>query len=552
MVTNIINRLGQFIVSIILLLLALLWNIGQGLAYSPPIGIPNPWIAPDVATKARPDPWTSEQAGYYYVNYQTGTDSGRAYGTPTAPRRTIPTILAAGSYVEVHGTYSKLDSGSIIINPQGTATNPVWIVGIEGDEPTFTGGKVFLYGSYCYVDNIKVVHNFQIGTPTTGYQTDYIMIRNSEVTGYSTGKIGGIHIAGSSANHISNVIVYNNYVHDIGDIFASTDVDDHSITCLQFVNHAWILDNTVHTGGGTGIALGGTTVDHTYTESSYLYVGRNHVYNVLQAGVATKYSNHVIISENHVHDIIDSSWSPSKGIGFQYRPHNTWVIFNKIHGQRYGVRGASTDSVVPLNIYIIGNQIYDITGFEPDTSTWHEAGIALQGGINRYILNNTIYNVDAGINGSSTEGNYIMENNIISNVRSSNGNHVWIEYRSSVSELKNSIIHQSGFTEKIKWGSNLYNGLLAFQTATGKGENSNNNDPLFYDTKSLDFHLQSSSPAIDSGVLHEVYTTFFKTYGLSIQKDANNISRPIGEGMDIGAYEFTDSIVPKIMNIVIP
>lgn len=79
-------------------------------AYDLPMGIPDPepyWEGTqsplDDPPPARPSPWSSEVPGYYYVNNETGTDSARPYGTPSAPRATIPTTLGAGSYVEVHG-----------------------------------------------------------------------------------------------------------------------------------------------------------------------------------------------------------------------------------------------------------------------------------------------------------------------------------------------------------------------------------------------------------------------------------------------------------------
>jgi hypothetical protein len=42
---------------------------------------------------------------FYYINYQTGTDTERIYGTPVAPRKTIPNPISADSYVEVAGDF---------------------------------------------------------------------------------------------------------------------------------------------------------------------------------------------------------------------------------------------------------------------------------------------------------------------------------------------------------------------------------------------------------------------------------------------------------------
>lgn len=53
-----------------------------------------------------------------------------------------------------------------------------------------------------------------------------------------------------------------------------------------------------------------------------------------------------------------------------------------------------------------------------------------------------------------------------------------------------------------------------------------NEDPMFVNTTSLDFHLQPGSPAIDAGVMTPVIT-----------QDKDGASRPQGAGYDIGCYE---------------
>jgi hypothetical protein len=53
--------------------------------------------------------------------------------------------------------------------------------------------------------------------------------------------------------------------------------------------------------------------------------------------------------------------------------------------------------------------------------------------------------------------------------------------------------------------------------------------------------LQSSSSAIDNGALSAAYQKFYDQYKIDISKDINGISRPIGAGWDIGAYEYKSS-----------
>jgi len=117
------------------------------LAYDMPRGIPDPGFGLDEVKPVRPSNWTSEQAGYYYVEDTGGCSNSRTYGYPGAPRCYIPDPIPAGSYVEVHGTYNHTVGGTTLIHGEGTANSPVWIVG-ESDQvrPTFTENTI-LYGS---------------------------------------------------------------------------------------------------------------------------------------------------------------------------------------------------------------------------------------------------------------------------------------------------------------------------------------------------------------------------------------------------------------------
>jgi hypothetical protein len=70
-------------------------------------------------------------------------------------------------------------------------------------------------------------------------------------------------------------------------------------------------------------------------------------------------------------------------------------------------------------------------------------------------------------------------------------------------------------------------------------------DPLFVNPNGLDFHLNSGSPAIDTGLsLPQVLNDF------------DGVSRPQGSGYDIGAFEFQThaaSIKAKaVMNVLNP
>ncbi len=531
-------------------------------AYVPPIGIPDPGFGIDTVLPLRPGTWTSEIAGYYYVNYSAqGCSDSKAYGVPASPRCTIPNPVPAGSYVEVHGVYDHTIGGTTDIVGNGTGerwvanqSGPAWVVGLASDRPVFTS-RTILMGKHLYIDGISarwsaddacvVVASFA-GEP----KTEFIVVRNSIIEGDRKSRTYGVDVGGhDNAATVANVVVYNNQVFNHGDMV----VGDQDADCLHagnYSNHVWFLNNTVHTasgsGGWAGGAYGGGENCH------HIYFGYNLIYNTRQSGLSVKYATDVVFSQNHIRDIVDTSWSPSKGIGYQYAPQRLWILFNKIHGARYGIYGGSTNGGGTWYIYAVGNVIYDIHApGEYAGGSWDEAGIMMQGGTINAIVSNTIVDCDAGINGPATDVSYYIENNIIQNVTKENGTHLFIENSTSKSVLRNSILHQNGGAERIRWGNATYT-LAGFQAASGKGQGCMNSDPMLSDPAGKDFRTTVQSPGIDKGLpdsqlTTNVYQIFSSTYGIDIAKDIDGIKRPQANGWDIGAFEYGSSNSRKPM-----
>jgi hypothetical protein len=177
--------------------------------------------------------------------------------------------------------------------------------------------------------------------------------------------------------------------------------------------------------------------------------------------------------------------------------------------------------------------------------------MVVRGSTNHYIINNTFYDVDAGINipGGGTRY-FFMVNNIIAN-RSQSAEYDFYAGGLSTSvlagsELKNNLFYNSS-TPRINWGGTTYTDLNTFQTSTGRGQNNLYSNPLFVNPAGNDFKLQSASPAKDSGIAHDAYTTFFTRYGIDIKKDIEGKSRPMGKGRlwDIGAFELVVPAAPQ-------
>jgi hypothetical protein len=524
-------------------------------AYEPPTGIPDPGFGIDSVLPPRPGSWTAEIAGYFYVNPSApGCSDSRAYGHPASPRCTIPEPVPAGSYVEVHGTYTHTVGGTTNITGKGTGgawaagvSGPAWIVGQASDRPVFTQ-RTILSGKHLYVDGIATRwdandESIVIGTNGPGSGSEFIVVRNCLIEGDQKSRTFGVVLGGrSEAETVTQVVVYNNRIFNHGDM-TSGDQDADCLNAGNFSNRIWFLNNTVHTASGAGGWAGGP---YGGSENCHhIYFGFNRIYNTRQAGLAVKYATDVIFSQNLIHDIVDTSWSPSKGVGYQYAPQRLWILFNEIHGARYGIYGASTQAG-DWRIYAVGNLIYNIhaTG-DYEGGSWSEAGIMMKGGSRVTVVHNTLVDCDAGINAPGTEVTYQIENNLIANVAKANGNHVFIEYATAGSVLKNSILFQAGGAERIKWGSKAYD-LPGFQAASGKGQNCLNSDPRFANSSAKDFRPLPGSPAIDSGsadaeLATPVYQEFYTAYGVDIARDFRRAPRPQGSRWDIGAYEYDAS-----------
>ena len=96
---------------------------------------------------------------------------------------------------------------------------------------------------------------------------------------------------------------------------------------------------------------------------------------------------------------------------------------------------------------------------------------------------------------------------------------------------------------RIQWGSGtVHTSLAAFSNATGKGQGSVQADPQFVDVAGKNFQLRAASPAVNAGIVDDVYSTFLNRYGIDIRKDLVGTPRPQGASFDIGAYEYTSQI----------
>ena len=526
-------------------------------AWTPPIGIPAPPFGINEGAPAVPNPWLTSTPGFYYVDKSNpaATDSGNTYGTPALPRLTIPLSLPAGSVVEVHGLYDVQHNSpnGIVIN--GTKEAPVFIRGTSATTKPVISRFWELSGSYYVLENLEFASS---GVPSSKNQiifhspTSFATLRFCDVHGALDH--GGIAVVSFNTQTVGGVVIYANTIHDNGNVNATSDQDVHGVSVGSRVSNLWIIDNEIYRNSGDGIQINAGQADQATTH--HIYVGRNTSHHNKQSGMWTKQAVDVVFSQNVIHSHRPGNSSPGACTGFQYAPHRVWFLFNQIFDCDLGI-GTGSDNGLGFGTesYFIGNIISSIhhSGSYNPGSGWSNAAISLPGGVNRYVVSNTMYDVDAGIVSPGSTGAVYMSNNVIAGVTETQGAHIFLEMASLAagSSMHHSLLDSPA---RIKWGTGTVYTLSGFKTAfSAQGVGSINGDPLFVNPAVYDLRLQAGSLGIDAGVADSVYQTFYSLYGIDIAKDAAGVARPQGAAYDMGAYEFGagGAVLPAPSNVIV-
>ncbi len=560
-------------------------NIAQ--AYTPPIGIPDPgaavygWGAThpiDSTAPNQPGAWPeSEVAGYYYIDNTdaNATDSSNTYGYPNKPRATIPEITyAAGSYVEVHG--GPYTDTYIVLQFSGTADSPVWFRGTPGAMPIISGNVFISDSSFAILENLDFDGGSGSCIRMAALNINHIAIRNSKFRNrvYPNQNTAAIGITPNLGGTIKDIIVYQSEFYGLGDWQTTVDQDFHGInpnlwgrdaTTTQF--NIWILNNNFYNLSGNGVQVNAGNWDYSHQYLHHVYIGKNVSHDSRQSAFGIKQSTDVIISQNTTYSNKDHGVQEGTGIVYQYAPDNLWIIFNKISDSDHGIRQSANNTPVAGDenhdvnhkAYIIGNKIFNI---HPDplssyTTPTHGfrpgQGISLWKAImQRYIIDNTIYDSHGGIN-IKEYGPVTLSGNIISDI-------YYLDYHISnldataVTTLDYNLFFDGPIdpdnqqtTSRFRWAGQNYTTLTDFQTATGQCNNCWVVDPQFIDPANNNFNLKPTSPAKGKGVRNAVYDTFLARYGISIAYDIDGIPRPAsGTGWDLGAFQ---SRIPSLTSI---
>lgn len=511
-------------------------------------GVPEPSFGPNIAAPALPGNWTNEVSGFYFVDpsHPNSTDSSNTYGYPGKPRVSLPSSPAAGSAVVLNGTFN----GNVSIRGSGTSSRPIYFIGQSSSNRPVFGLSVSINGSYIILDNIKTkprdssVPNGESGIYISE-GSDHIVIRNSEMSGLgNSNRTGSLSIGSwgyTGSDKVTNVLIDNLTIHDIGDRYITTDQDGHGVTVHGNSEYVWVVNSSMTMNSGDGVQV---EAQHTRGRENinHIYLGNNEIYNNKQTGLWVKHAQDVVISSNHIHDMVRSDSSSGACTGYQYSGDYLWFINNHLHDCYQGIASMSGDSGEQTSVYYIGNVIHDIRSDMPTNP--HQSGAIMlrMSGLNNHVVNNTISNSDVGISAPISSGTLSIVNNIFMNTRNSNTYDLYLEAISGNTSIDNNMLADK-LGLNISWNGHSYTTVASLASATGECTDCLDADPLFVNVASDDFRIYGSSLAKDAGAVDSVYSDFFNKYGYSLNKDYYLNPRVMGVSIDIGASEVTDSLI---------
>jgi hypothetical protein len=221
-----------------------------------------------------------------------------------------------------------------------------------------------------------------------------------------------------------------------------------------------------------------------------------------------------------------------------YRVTNPIVRYNLLHDNKsHGINDLSSNDGKYYYNVIYGNGRYGIAHAYDDSQD-PDGNFS---SINAVDYNNTIC-ADIGWRGIYVSGKstgHMIKNNILywstTNVHSSNLIHVSTDGDASLDYNCYYATTNGGFHLK---GTD-YNSFSVWQSSTEQDNHSIDSNPLFINPSVSDFRLQSTSPSINAGI------------SVDLTRDFEGTPVPQGNGVDIGAYEYSKISPPNNLHIVL-
>jgi hypothetical protein len=429
--------------------------------------------------------YTNAASGTTYYVSKSGSDSNS--GTEAAPWLTIQHAADAageGSTVYVKaGTYNEM----VTFKKSGYAGNYITFKNYGSDRVIIdvtnksggTDGAIYVNkASYLDIEGFEIANGdstFAAGVFVYGTGTNHLIFRNLNIHNFYSGGFEIVPLEWNPANgdRVDNVIIDGCTIHDVG-VGPDPGSYNEMISLIGVTNYE-IKNNTL--------------------------------YNSDKEGINPKLgSSNGKIHDNVVHDILIGIYPDSASVA----QGNIEIYNNKTYNNSYGgiilAAEGSHNDLTNVNVY--NNIIYgNGRGFIVENYNFN---------ISFNFYNNTLYNnsadgADIAIYNSAAKTKGNIFNNIIS---AANGE---------------SLIYFSESQPNVTVDHNLFYSTGSY-TASTLGTNSIKANPLFVSPSSGDFHLQSTSPAINVGA----------TAGAP-SIDFASAARPQGSGIDVGAYEYGGS-----------
>lgn len=451
-----------------------------------------------------------ETTGEYYVS-TTGNDNNP--GTFSLPFLTIgkaATVVAEGDTVYVRaGTYYE---EVIVQGKHGTADNWITFTHYANEEVIVDGtniGNGWGHGvfkpidsSYIRITGFKIQNSARVGI-WVNEPAHHIIMDNNEI------------------HYCSGCGVYTETTHLPSEGTLTNIVFSHNI--VDFVNNNW---------SGAG---GDSSEGISFRNVQYFSIDNNTVSRCGKECIDAKHGS--AYGEIH-HNVVDTSSVPGGynenyghlGIycdGFNERNHHIDIYSNYVYGSHgAGIIVGVEENTGSLDNVRVFNNIIDISwasGIGLGIVNW--GTITGEPISDIHVFNNTVRTIAHNpfvIGADNLIGNILIENNIFVTETGYTGLRIWnytpsdpkITLNNNLFYRYNGTIHNLWIDQwDVSWGNNPVIG-----------------NPLFI--SDTDFHLQSASPAIDTGI----------TVDLAVDYDGH--LRPSGTGYDIGAYEHTASLGP--------
>ena len=432
--------------------------------------------------------------------------------------------LQAGDRVYIHWRstpyYEKW-----VINAQGTANDPIEIIGVlgtNGEKPIIDGdGAVTATGLNYWGENRGIIKIGGSNTPTDGLPS-YITIENLEVR------------SGRPAYSFTN-----------DNSMTEAYADNCASIYIEKGEHITIRNCDIH-DSGNGIFIGafdGATQD-------------------------------ILITGNYIYD---------NGIDGSFYEHNTYTAaidityeYNRFGPLRSGALGnnlkdRSAGLVVRYNWIESGNRQLDLVDAEDSqvlvnhpsySSTYVYGNILIEpdGAGNSQIVH---YGGDSGTLADYRKGDLYFYNNTIISTRSGNTTLVRLSTQDETMHAFNNVIYNTANGSNMALMNdegtlNIHHNWMptgwvdSHSAMTGtindQGNNINGTDPLFNDFANQDFTLQDNSPLVEAGdAIPAIHLPDHKVANEYLKHTGDTVRYVVGQ-IDIGAFENTTNLSIDVHN----